>query len=344
MNIINFLVYGTGNTYLNLKKFIKWDKVKIIAFLETERKKKIFEGYPVYTPEECLNKKECFDYILCASIYEKEMRVHLKELQVEEAVILSGKAELNNLLRYPEIFDKGKIIAYQNEALSTDIKAVLTEMKKERLRNRFYDMSQGITWLKELSLAPGGWAVDYDYMYIMVRILCAKKPKSILEMGLGQSSKILGRYQQNEGCAYDIVEQDEEWNNFFRNELDISNSVKIHICPMKQIYNPKYQDIINCYENFQSVILEKKYDFISIDGPWGGRRISRIDILPYIPQCLESSFSIMVDDYEREGEKNMIIELEDILARNQIEYNKYVYGLEKLFCLITSKDNSFVFL
>lgn len=281
--------------------------------------------------------------MICASIYEYEMRQNLRQIQIPEEKIISGKVELENLLKYPDIFDSSKIIAFQNQKISFENQEILENIRKIISRNRFKDMSNGLEWMKGLSLVAGGMAVGYDYMYVMLRILHAKKPRSILEMGLGQTSKILARFQKETNCSYDIVEQDENWYKFFKNELDLSDKACVHIKPMKQVYNTVYNTEVNCFTDFESVILRKKFDFISIDGPFGGNnKLSRADILPYIPQCLKESFSIMLDDCAREGEKNMVRELEDILRKNQIEYHKVVYGEDKQFALITSTDNSFL--
>lgn len=289
----------------------------------------------VYTPEEYINKRGKYDFIICASVDEQEMRKTLEQLQVPKSRIVSGRPELENLLQYPEIYDVSRIIAFQNQE-------ILASIKRIEARNRFWDMSSGFTYMKNISLTPGGWAVTYDYMYVMLRVLESKKPKSILEMGLGQSSKILARYQKDTGCHYDIVEQDYNWYEFFKEQLEADDKVSIHLKPLEQRCYPLYEADVYCYMDFESIVIGKTFDFISIDGPWGSEGISRIDILPYLPQCLKQSFVIMLDDYERDGEKAMIVELEKILKQNEIKYHKAVYGNEKHFCLITSKDNSFL--
>lgn len=327
------LIYGIGNTYTELKKILKWEHIQLIAFLETNVHCKYFEGISVY-PSSYVNSIE-FDYIICASIYEYEMYENLKCLGVPKDKIVSGKMKLENILKYPDIFDISKFIAFQNEKILGDVRILIS-------RNRFIDMSKGVTWLQDLSFTAGGMAVSYDYMYVMLRILIHKRPKSILEMGLGQSSKVLEKYQKYTNCDYDIVEQNKDWYDFFREELAISDRIKVHINPMKQVYNEEYRTRINCYTDFDNIVMDKRYDFISIDGPFGSGGLSRIDILSHIPQCLDTSFSIMLDDYARDGEKNMIKKSENSLQKNGIEYYKAIYGEDKEFVIITSKENSFM--
>jgi hypothetical protein len=60
-------------------------------------------------------------------------------------------------------------------------------------------------------------------------------------------------------------------------------------------------------QNFESVVIGKKFDLFSIDGPWGSDEYSRIDMIRYIPEILCEDFVIMVDDYERLGEKDIYV-------------------------------------
>lgn len=270
------------------------------------------------------------------------MRENLNRLQIVEEKIVSGKMDLKNLLKYPDIFDVYKIIAYQNHKIIMETQINLKEIQRINSRNQFYDLARGIDWMHNLSITAGGWAVGYHYMYVMLRILLNKKPNMILEMGLGQSSKILATYQKSTKCHYDVIEQDEGWYQFFKSEFNLSEDINVYIRPVEQVYNAKYEVRVNIYADFNSIISDKKYELISIDGPWGSEMLSRIDILSNIPQCLEKSFCIMLDDYERDGEKNMIFELENLLQNNQIEYHKAVYRGDKEFCLITSKDNHYL--
>ena len=42
-------------------------------------------------------------------------------------------------------------------------------------------------WLTDRSFSPGRWAVGYQYLYSVYRILDIIKPQSILELGLGKA-------------------------------------------------------------------------------------------------------------------------------------------------------------
>jgi hypothetical protein len=83
-------------------------------------------------------------------------------------------------------------------------------------RDIFVDTVEGYSWYKEKSLSLGRWAIGYNYAYMLARVLEEFRPEHILECGLGQSSKIIPDYvEANDRAVYDIVEQDEDWINFF---------------------------------------------------------------------------------------------------------------------------------
>ena len=271
------LVYGTGNTYVQIRPFIRQDKCEIIGFIESKKGKEILEGKPVFTPEYAAGNKE-WDFILVASVdFEREMTATLIDMNVPKEKIIPANMEYINIIQNSELFDVNKYIVWQNNEIQKEQKEILAQ-------NRFNEMRKGVSWLpKETQIIGGGWAVGYEYMYVMLHILLSKKPKSILEMGLGQSSKILINYHMDSNADYEIIEQNEEWLSFFSQENDIPEGVKVHIRPVKKEYNAQYETQIYTYGEIQDII--RKYDFISIDGPWGSQGISRKDILSYIPEC-----------------------------------------------------------
>lgn len=215
---------------------------------------------------------------------------------------------------------------------------------------RFQIGTRGVPWVKDLSLKAENFAVSYDYMFVMVQVMEHMNPKNILEFSLGQSSKILARYCDGfyYPCVkYDVIEQNDEWIQFFKSEFDSHNQLermKIHYIPMIKVKDPEYGTELNQYEDIGDVVRGRKFDFISIDGPFGSERNSRTDILQYIPQCLTESWCIMLDDYGRQGEYDMISKLKGILDGSGIKYRgkEYGVGAEKQFYLICSEDNKFL--
>lgn len=204
----------------------------------------------------------------------------------------------------------------------------------------------GIRWLnniESLSLFPGRWAIGYNTMYVLVRTLNDISPHNVLEFGLGNSSKIISQYfaAQDKGVWHHIIiEHNTKWINFIKKENILSRYSKIH---QTQLITKKYKrHKVISYKNINPV-MNLKYDLILIDGPLGSEgAFSRVDILSYIPGCLNESFAIIIDDYHRRGERGLVRELESILRRHKIDFATGIYLGEAECFIIVSKNLLFL--
>lgn len=202
----------------------------------------------------------------------------------------------------------------------------------------------GGEWLKNTSFSPGGsFAVGYPFLYVMYRALDEMRPNSILELGLGQSTKMLGQYAAFKKINHYVVEHDISWIDFFRRRFVLSEYTQI--VKLKTIMERyKDSDAVRVYENFENTFKGRKFDFICIDAPFGYDMplYSRIDVLKLLPNCLDESFAIMIDDYQRIGEQNTVQEIKNALSSNGIKYSTNIYSGDKDLCIICSSDLSFL--
>lgn len=194
----------------------------------------------------------------------------------------------------------------------------------------YHDTIIGSEWLLDKSVSPGGYgrqAVGYNFLYALYRILDEMRPRNILEMGLGQSTKLTGQYARYFGATHTVVEHDREWVEFFcHGWKKLSQQTRIYLSPLKEAEfdGQKY----HAYRDFDKIVKELKApcELILVDAPFGeGSERSRRDIIAYLPQLLSKEFVIMVDDCGRKGEKNLLQEIQDILGRNHIEYSCGLY-------------------
>lgn len=208
----------------------------------------------------------------------------------------------------------------------------------------WHDIIKESQWLSDQMFAPGRWAVGYQYLYVLYRVLNEFNPNSILELGLGQSTKMISQYvEYSKETRHIVVEHDIEWEQFYKNKNSICDRTTIeHLDLGKEQFNDDKEVIV--YKDFKNTFQNEKFDFISIDAPFGGEAIkyARIDILKIIPQCLEDRFVIMVDDYNRSGEKEMVQELCRILHENSVEYHCGLYSGAKDCFIIVSKNYKFL--
>ena len=198
-------------------------------------------------------------------------------------------------------------------------------------------------WIEKKDLIPGGMAVGSYYLYTLLKILEKKQPCSVLDIGMGQTSKLISQYikkEQESHCT--IVEADKDWIRFFKDEICFSPNLLIeqmdYCITEVEDGNP-----VRRYDGFKTRLKNKKYDLISIDGPLGVdmKEKSRIDIFDVLPECLLNSWIIMLDDVQREGERNTFNRMKEILENNGIKYCAKTHSGEKSFGILTSEDNRF---
>lgn len=210
--------------------------------------------------------------------------------------------------------------------------------------NVWHDTQKGISWLEDMpSISPGRWAVGYNYLYVMTRILNDLRPVSVLELGLGVSTTLISKYFESIGnpdAVHFIAEHDNDWIKFYEKShpLPSCSIVKKQKLVKKRDGNDEYY----AYENLLETIQGFKFQIISIDAPFGGRHKSRADILELLPDVLTKEFVIIIDDVNRIGERNTCLEIKQILNDNNIKYMDTVYEGATHCCVIASYKNRFL--
>ena len=232
--------------------------------------------------------------------------------------------------------------------LETSINKLNRNVNELLWTNIFHDAIKGCKWLdaENFSICLGRWAVGYNYFYVVFRVLNEFKPKKILEMGLGQSSRLIGQYvKTHEGCRHDIVEHDADFVKISQENFNFSSASKFNLVNITKTefdISGGQKGIITTYDEqgFKNVVDGQKYDFISIDGPFGydSHPLARIDIVNCLPQCLSESFCIVIDDYDRVGEKNTAAVMRDVLTQNKINFRDGVYSGSKDLYLLASAN------
>ncbi len=199
-------------------------------------------------------------------------------------------------------------------------------------------------WLKNRAFSPGRWAVGYPYLYVMYRVLNETHPKRILDLGLGQSTRMIAQYAAaHEGVEHIVVEHDQEWIDFFQNGLQLSGRSRMMKLD-REMVPYKEAESVRVFKNFKETFAGQKFDFISIDAPLGAdmKEYSRIDVLSLLPDCLQASFVLMMDDCERPGETRTMADLEAVFRQNGLPYARGKFSGDKDVAVISSKNLKFI--
>ncbi len=334
------LLWGAGSEGKLFYKYLNKEEFELVAIIDNNSKlwgSKLeeFGNTIVISPDEV--KQIDYDYICIATEFIDLIRRQCTELGLKKCI--SGRLNAFDYVNNAFLFVNESMIQILQKNIDEKI---MRTVKENYWRNIFVDTVQGMEWYKVSSLSLGRWAIGYQYAYVLCRVLNTLKPESVLECGLGQSSKIINSYSEYfDNVKVDIIEHDKEWIDFWKLENECSKNLNIHLRILKE--KNYYEDSCYGYDDFESVVNGKKYSLLSIDGPWGGDKlISRIDILSHLPQILDETFVILVDDYDRIGEKILVQQIIDKLNKSGIDAIRGIYAGEKDMAVIVPSKLSFL--
>lgn len=204
--------------------------------------------------------------------------------------------------------------------------------------NTYHDSIRGKEWLEKLPLNIGRWAGNYSFFYVLHRILNDYKPNSVLEFGLGESTKFITTYLENYllDSKHLVIEHDANWKKTYLSKNLISLRTNIEICELEKKEIKSFKS--NGYKNIESKV-KNKYDLYIVDGPFGSSKYSRYDIVKLAEVFTSNDeFIIMLDDYNRKGEQDTAKDLLKSLANKNIQTHTTVFdGAKNLLVIATEK-------
>ena len=200
----------------------------------------------------------------------------------------------------------------------------------------YRDSVKGDEVIEKLNLNIGRWAGNYSFFYVLYRVLSDFKPSKILELGLGESSKFISTYIKSyiPSCEHTIVEHSSEWIQSFKNRFNLSENTKIVHLPIINYVVKGFN--VNKYTDFEKFITEE-YCLYVIDGPFGSDRFSRYDIITLVEKFMENEFIIIIDDTNRIGENDTVLDIVSILNTKKINFYKSEYVGNKTVSIIASE-------
>ena len=275
---------------------------------------------------------------IIADLVKQSDTKHMEQIRLLSEQLKLMKDENKKLaLRFAEM--EKKTILLQKGI--TDCKCHASETVWAEIFNNVISDS---SWLHNAAFSAGRWAVGYPYLYVMYRVLNEICPKRILELGLGQSTRMIGQYAMaNEDVTHFVVEHDPEWIAFFKRDFALSERSRI-IQLDREMEPYKEASEVRVFKGFADRFKNEKFDFISIDAPLGGdmKQYSRIDVLKILPDCLADDFVIMIDDSQRPGETQTVKEMTNKLENSGIAYKTGKYAGNKECTIISSWNLKFV--
>lgn len=291
-----------------------------------------------------------------AEVMRKENEALAKKLEEQTERLEQMEQELN--AAYKERSEQDKTVQTALRQAVEERKQLAAAVEKTRLKSTegmryaseavwaevFNNAISGSAWLKNTAFSPGRWAVGYSALYVIYRVLNEARPKRILELGLGQSTRMIAQYAAaHEDVEHTVVENDAEWIAFFKNDFALSEHTKI-VRLETEMVPYKDADTVRVFKGFREAFAGQKFDFIFIDAPIGGdmTQYARIDVLGLLPECLCEDFVILIDDADRSGETHTVSEMEKCLQENKVSYEEGRYCGKRDNILISAEHMGFL--
>ena len=164
---------------------------------------------------------------------------------------------------------------------------------------------------------PVGSAANYGLLYVLLRAALDYPIKEVLELGAGQTSVLFDLLVKH-GVLKSFVrtlEHDEIWAGRV-SQLVSHDVIRTRVVP-KQVQGMQ----IAGYDF--SPLTKSSIELLVIDGPPAGQvenRFSRLAAVELIDWINPSSFIIVVDDAEREGEILLARSIQSSLAARKISF------------------------
>lgn len=207
--------------------------------------------------------------------------------------------------------------------------------------NVYHDSIRGNEALEKLPLNIGRWAGNYSFFYVLNRIMNDYNPKSIVEFGLGESTKFISTcIKDDPSVNHVIIEHDPDWIKNFEGRFDLRSESKIEQFNLvqKQYKNKEYGG----YEGIEK-LSESKFNLYILDGPFRSQHYSRIDIIHTLEALTATDeFIIIIDDFERNGEQETAKEVLELFKSKSIATHTGEYKGYNRQLVITSKDLKFL--
>tara|TARA_R110002020_G_scaffold293535_4_gene509066 strand:- start:20491 stop:21213 length:723 start_codon:yes stop_codon:yes gene_type:complete len=211
---------------------------------------------------------------------------------------------------------------------------------REDLKSVKYGQNQMWATKKLQSLFSGehfipqtSWSMSPQGIVHCLNIISINKPKAIIEFGSGSTTLYIAKLLQLEKhkISFFSIESDLEWKSEIERQIQFYNLkdyVTIILAPI--IESPEkinYRDQKKWYDTSVIETLIKKvnhFDLIIVDGPFGSSTpFARYSAFPFLQNQTSAESIWLLDDTERDQEREIIREWQRKSGQHIIDYNRY---------------------
>jgi hypothetical protein len=161
-------------------------------------------------------------------------------------------------------------------------------------------------------------SANYALLFLVMSTVIRAQPRRVLELGCGQTTLLLDALREAGVWSGDLVsvEQDVFWWQ------EISAEVSTTVVHAPLVERSIAGRTTQCYDVAGLAVPPEGFDLVLVDGPVGTPRWSRLGCLSFVPEALARDFVVILDDYERPGEKETAAEMRSALAAGGIAFEE----------------------
>jgi hypothetical protein len=193
-------------------------------------------------------------------------------------------------------------------------------MLQQRSTGHVLDLSANLSLQSHLARAGfaasdffvDGAAASPTLELAIVKILALCSPDSVLELGSGQSTKVLTQYARSHPEAQVLtIEEDEAWHRRLSSTLDApaNHRYETRQLERREVTLPNKRGTVETtwYSDGESLLDGRRFQLVIVDGPTNSRRgdefvrYSRSGFIPLLPSILAGSFAVVIDDTDNFG-------------------------------------------
>jgi predicted O-methyltransferase YrrM len=247
----------------------------------------------------------------------------------------------------PIIFALAVIVTLMHHWKTQLFGSLHTEFRQiERRLSRLDDQvaeTQGLAQLSRFNDAyplpfGGGWALTADAAAVLVREIALNRPRTVVELGSGVSTQLIGRMlkESGEGKLYSL-DHEASWADQTRRHIEasgLSDFVEVLDAPLS--IQPFNGHEFNWYELPEQVRQLENIDLVIVDGPpqsLAPNGTPRYPALPAFINQLSPRAMLYIDDAKRPQEQEMIA----LWSREYPQFESRMYDTAPGTCLFRRK-------
>jgi hypothetical protein len=185
-----------------------------------------------------------------------------------------------------------------------------------RARDLLLRAESAVRWLPR-PVYPTGGAAGPLLLYLLIRTLDEHAVRNVLELGAGQTTRVLDAWAK--ACDGRVVtfEQDAGWAAKVSAEVDASVTSILHL-PLQDVATSRGQ--VQWYHQPPAEMCTN-FDLLLVDGPVGTTRLSRLGVVDKVPDWLGQDWAIIWDDLHRAADLESFASLIERLRALGVEHD-----------------------